>query len=299
MATAKRYDDMKGIDKAAGLLLALPSEDSARVLRCLEESYLERLTTRLLKAEDLPSEVMDAVLKEADAQVLAQEHIAKGGVEYARALLAEAVGTERAEEIITKLLNKIKSQPFHYLADVEPLQLSQFLHTEHPQIVALALSYLTANQSAAILSMLPEKLQALVSLRLANMDSVDPTVVANVESAFRKRLSSLLDTESRTKTGGIDFLVKVLTQVDRSTEHSIMGQLDQLEPELAATIKQQMFVFESLTMLDDRSIQMVLREVDNRDLSIALRGATEALRERVFKNMSQRAAATVHGGNPE
>ncbi len=293
MATAKRFDDMKGIDKAAGLLLALPSDDSARVLRCLEESYLERLTTRLLKAEDLPADVLDSVLREANAQVSAQEYIAKGGVEYARSLLAEAVGTERAEEIITKLLNKIKSQPFHYLADVEPIQLSQFLHTEHPQIVALALSYLTATQSAAILAMLPEKLQAQVSLRLANMDSVDPTMVSNVETAFRKRLSSVLDTESRTKTGGIDYLVKVLTQVDRSTEHSIMGQLDQLEPELAATIKQQMFVFENLTMLDDRSIQLVLREVDNRDLSIALRGATDQLRERVYKNMSQRAAASV------
>ena len=293
MATPKRYDDMKGIDKAAGLLLALPAADSAKVLRCLEESYLERLTTRLLKSDDLPSEVMDAVLREADAQVNAQEYVAKGGVEYARSLLIEAVGADRADEIITKLLNKIKSQPFHYLADVEPLQLAQFLHTEHPQIVALAISYLTANTSASIIAMLPEKMQAQVSLRLANMDSVDPNVVAGVEAAFRKRLSSVLDTETRTKTGGIDYLVKVLTQVDRTTEHSIMGQLDQMEPDLANTIKQQMFVFESLTMLDDRSIQLVLREVDNRDLAIALRGATDQLRGRVYKNMSSRAAATV------
>jgi flagellar motor switch protein FliG len=293
MSMPRRFESLKGIEKAAGLLLTLPADESAKVLRCLEESYLERLTTRLLKPDELETEVLESILQEANALVNAEDYVNRGGVEYARSLLTDALGPARAEEIITKLLNKMSSQPFHYLADVEPVQLAQFLHTEHPQIVGLALSYLTAIQSAAILALLPEKMQAQVSLRLANMDSVDPNVVAQVEAAFRKRLSSVLDTETRTRTGGMDFLVKVLTQVDRTTERAIMGQLDQMEPDLATAIKQQMFVFESLTMLDDRSIQLVLRQVDNRDLSVALRGATPALREHVFKNMSQRASSTV------
>jgi len=289
----RRFDDLKGLDKAAGLLLSLPKDESAAVLRCMNENYLERLTTKLLRAEDIPMDILESVLEEAHALVRATEYIQKGGVEYARALLANAIGTSRAEEIINKLVHKMQSQPFHYLADIEPVALAQFLHTEHPQIVALALSYLTASEAAAILMLLPEKLQAQVSLRLANMDAVDPSVVAQVETAFRARLASVLDAETRTKTGGVDYLVKVLTQVDRTTERSIIGQLDLTEPDLATTIKQQMFVFENLTILDDRSMQLVLREVDHRDLAIALRGANKSLRDHVFKNMSQRAAATI------
>jgi flagellar motor switch protein FliG len=289
----RRFDDLKGLDKAAGLLLSLPPNESSAVLRVLNDQYIERLTGKLLRAEEIPVDILESVLEEAHSLIRATEYIQKGGIEYARTLLGNAIGKDRADEIINKLVNKMQSQPFHYLADVEPVALAQFLHTEHPQIVALALSYLTANEAAAIITLLPEKMQAQVSLRLANMEAVDPAIVEKVEAAFRSRLASVLDTETRTKTGGVEYLVKVLTQVDRTTERQIIGQLDLTEPDLATAIKQQMFVFENLTILDDRSMQLVLREVDHRDLAVALRGATKSLKEHVFKNMSQRAAATI------
>ncbi len=286
---AQRRDDLSGSDKAAALLMALPAEESASVLRHLAETHVERVTLRMLKHDSLALETQEDILREAHTLALAQDYIATGGVDYARKLLTQALGSERAGEIVDRLVATMQSQPFHYLNDVDPMQIATFVRDEHPQIVALILSYLRVNHTADVLSMLPEGLQPQVSMRLAHMDAINPVVVTQIETALRKKLSSVLQTD-KSKTGGVDFLVRVLTQVDRGTERAILEELDESSPELAADIRKQMFVFENLTMLDDRGIQRVLRDVDGKDLTLALRGGATAVRDHIFKNMSQRAA---------
>lgn len=293
-AASRSSDEVSGTVKAATLLMALPPEHAANVLRLLQEGQVERLTTRLLGREPLSPEAQDAVLREAHEIVTAEEYIAAGGVEYARGLLREAFGKDRADDLIERLMARLQSQPFHYLRNVESSQIVLFLHNQHPQIIAVILSYLTSEHAAELLSMLPEHLQPQVSLRLAHMDTVNPQVVAQIETVLRQKLSTVLDNDTaRTKAGGVDYLVRVLRQVDRTTERAIIEHLDEAAPELAEEIKKQMFVFENLTQLDDRSVQRVLREVDQRDLALALRGTTDAVRAHIYRNLSQRAADTV------
>lgn len=290
MNQARRFDELVGSDKAAALLMVLPPEESASVLRLLPEEKVERVAIKMLRPNSISPDAREAVLQEAHAIAAAQQYIEAGGVDYARKLLTRALGSERAEDIVTRLLDSMQAQPFHYLKDVEPAQIATFLHGEHPQTIALILSYLSVSHTAAILSALPDKLQAQISMRLANMDATNPAVVTQVETVLHKKLSSVLSTADRNKTGGVDFLVRVLTQVDRGTERAILDQLDESAPDLATDIKKQMFVFENLIQLDSRSMQRVLRDVDGKDLGLGLRGATPGVREHIFTNMSQRAA---------
>lgn len=292
MSNSRRADELMGSEKAAALLMTLPTEDSANVLRCLAPDHLEKVTVKMLLHDQLSPEAQSAILQEAHDLATAEQYIATGGVDFAKALLTRAVGPERAEEIVSRLVATMEAQPFHYLNDVDPTQIANFLHGEHPQTIALILSYLNVRQTASIISLLPYEIQAQVSMRVANIDAINPAVVAQVENALKKRLSSVLGTDS-SKTGGMDFLVKVLTQVDRGTERGILEQLDESAPELAADIRKQMFVFDNLTILDDRSMQRVLRDIDNKDLSLALRGSGEDVRQHIFKNISQRAAETL------
>jgi flagellar motor switch protein FliG len=292
-AAPRRYEDLDGSDKAAVLLMCLPSDGSANVLRQLPESQVERITSRMLEHEQVSPEAQEQLLREAGDLAAAHEYVIAGGIPYAQRLLSDALGAERAQELIDRLMARLKAQPFHYLGGVEGSQIATFLHNEHPQTIALVLSHLNARQSADILTLLPEKLQPQVSLRLANMGAINPATITQVETALKKKLSTVLDSESRSKTGGVEFLVKVLTNVDRGTERSIMEDLDTVDPELAADIKRQMFMFENLVQLDDRSIQRVLRDVDSRDLALALRGANPLVRDKVFANMSSRAADNV------
>lgn len=290
--SAQRYTQLSGSDKAATLLMALPDEASADVLRRLPQDKVERVTMKMLRGNSVEPETSEEIFREACDLALGHEHLMAGGPDYARALLGQALGAERAEEIVERLLATMREQPFRYLSSVEPAQIATFLQSEHPQTIALILSYLSIYQTADVLSMLPERLQAQVSARLANMDTISPAVVAQVEAALKKKLSSVLESD-HSKTGGLEYLVRVLMQTDRGTERAILEQLDESAPDLATEVKKRMFVFENLTQLDDRSIQRVLRDVDGRDLVLALRGATETVRNHVFRNMSQRAAETV------
>lgn len=289
----KKTSDVPGTIKAATLLMALPPDRAANVLRLLHDTQVEKLTTKMLGKDPLDPEVQDAILHEAAEIATAEQYISAGGVEYARGLLQQAFGRERADELIERLIAKMQSRPFHYLTHVEASQIVLFLHNQHPQIIALILSYLSSEHAAEILSLLPEHLQPQVSLRLASMDTINPQVVAQIEAALRQKLSTVIDNGAQTKAGGVEYLVRVLRQVDRTTERAIIDHLDEVAPDLAAEIKKQMFVFENLTLLDDRSMQRVLRDVDQRDLALALRGTTETVAEHVYRNMSQRAAAMV------
>ena len=223
---------------------------------------------------------------------LAQQYIAEGGIGYAKELLDKALGQEKAQEVISKLTASLQVRPFEFVRKTDPSQLLNFIQVEHPQTIAMILSYLTASQAAMVLGALPPEKQADVAKRIAMMDRTSPDVIKEVERVLERRLSSLVN-QDYTIVGGVDAIVNILNTVDRSTEKHIMESLEIEEPELADEIRKKMFVFEDILLLDDRAIQRVLRDVENSDLGIALKGANEDVQNAIFNNLSKRLAAMI------
>ena len=229
------------------------------------------------------------VLKEAQEILMAREFMARGGVDYARDVLERALGPERAQNLLARITASLQVRPFDFMRHTDPQQVLGFIQGEHPQTIALILSYLEAPQAAMILSGLPAIMQAEVAKRIARMDRITPEVLREVERVLERKLSTVMG-QDFTMAGGIDAVVAIVNSADRTTERNIMEHLEENDPELAEEIKKRLFVFEDIIRLDDRSLQRVLREVDMKELGLALKGATEELRTKFFKNMSKRAA---------
>ena len=223
---------------------------------------------------------------------LAQQYIAEGGIGYAKELLEKALGNEKAQGVIAKLTASLQVRPFEFVRKTEPSQLLNFIQDEHPQTIAMILSYLPANQASMVLGALPAEKQADVARRIAQMDRTSPDVIKEVERVLERKLASLVN-QDYTIVGGIDAIVSILNSVDRTTEKHIMESLEIEEPELADEIRKKMFVFEDILLLDDRAIQRVLREVDNADLELALKSSTEEVQNVIFRNLSKRLAAMI------
>ena len=215
-----------------------------------------------------------------------------GGIGYAKELLEKALGEEKAKDVIGKLTASLQVRPFEFIRKTDPSQLLNFIQDEHPQTIAMILSYLTAAQAAMVLGALPPEKQADVAKRIAMMDRTSPDVIKEVERVLERKLSSLMN-QDYTIVGGVDAIVGILNTVDRGTEKHIMESLEIEEPELADEIRKKMFVFEDILLLDDRAIQRVLRDVDNNDLAVALKGANEEVQGVIFKNLSKRLAAMI------
>ncbi len=281
-----------GRQKAAILMVTLGPELSANIYKHLREEEIEDLTLEIANIRRVEPEAKEAVLSEFKEIALAQEYITSGGIEYARELLDKAFGTAKAEEIIRRLTASLQVRPFDFARRADPSQLFNFIQSEHPQTISLIMAYLQPEQAATILSALSPERQAEVARRLATMDRTNPEVLGEVESVLEKRLANFINQDS-TSAGGIQATVEVLNRVDRTTEKTIMESLEDTDPELAETIKKRMFVFEDIVILDDRSIQRVIREVDSKDWALSLKASNEAVKERVFKNMSQRAATML------
>ena len=221
-----------------------------------------------------------------------RQYIAEGGIGYAKELLEKALGEEKAQSVISKLTASLQVRPFEFVRKTEPSQLLNFIQDEHPQTIAMILSYLSAGQAAMIIGALPPEKQADVAKRIALMDRTSPDVIKEVERVLERKLSSLVN-QDYTIVGGVDAIVGILNTVDRATEKHIMESLEIEEPELADEIRKKMFVFEDILLLDDRAIQRVLRDVDNNDLGVALKAANEEVQNVIFKNMSKRLAAMI------
>lgn len=278
-----------GRQKAAILLISLGSELSAKVFRYLRESEIEVLAKEIAMIRRVPPEVRDEVLSEFKELCLAKRYIDEGGLEYAKDVLEKAVGLQKALEIIRKLVDSLQVRPFEFIRKTGPAELINFLHDEHPQTIALILSYLDPEKAAAVLGALEPRVQIDVAKRIATMDRTSPSVVAEVEKVLQRKMSSLVDREY-TAPGGLQTIVGMLNKVDRATEKLILENLEAEDPELAEEIKKRMFLFEDIVLLDDRSIQRVLREVDiEKDLPVALKGASEEVRKKIMKNLSTRA----------
>ena len=284
-------EELTGVQKAAILLIALGPEKSADIFKHLKEEEIEELTLEIANTRSVSPQIKEAVLNEFYQVCLAQQYIAEGGIAYAKELLDKALGGDRAQEVISKLTASLQVRPFEFVRKTDPSQVLNFIQDEHPQTIAMILSYLTPAQAAMIISALSPEVQADVAKRIATMDRTSPDVVKEVERVLERKLSSLIN-QDYTIVGGVDAIVNILNTVDRSTEKHIMESLEIEEPELADEIRKKMFVFEDI-MLDDRAIQRVLRDVDNSDLSIALKSANEDVQNTIFKNLSKRLAAMI------
>lgn len=289
---ATNTQDYTGIQKAAILLIALGPERSADIFKHLKEDEIEELTLEIANTRSVSPQVKEDVLNEFYQICLAQQYIAEGGIGYAKELLDKALGEEKAQEVITKLTASLQVRPFEFVRKTDPSQLLNFIQDEHPQTIAMILSYLTSAQAALVIGALPPEKQADVAKRIAMMDRTSPDVIKEVERVLEKKLSSLVN-QDYTIVGGVDAIVNILNTVDRTTEKHIMESLEIEEPELADEIRKKMFVFEDILLLDDRAIQRVLRDVDNADLGVALKAANDEVQNVIFKNLSKRLAAMI------
>lgn len=288
---ARNRRGLTGKQKAAILLISLGPDVSAQVYKHLSEEEIERLSLEISSVKKVDSDLKEDILDQFHQIALAQDYISQGGVGYAKTVLEKAFGKQEATNIINRLTSSLQVRPFDFARKADAHQVLNFIQSEHPQTIALVLSYLDPEQAGQILSELQEELQADVAKRIAIMDSTSPDIISQVEQVLERNLSSSL-TEDYTQTGGIESVVEVLNSVDRSTERTILDTLEIQDPELADEIKKRMFVFEDIVILDNRAIQRVIREVDNDDLRLSLKVASEEVKEVVFKNMSQRMSET-------
>ena len=285
-------NDLSGVQKAAILLITLGPERSAGIFKHLKEEEIEELTLEIANTRTVGPDVKEAILEEFYGVCLAQQYIAEGGINYARELLEKSLGSEKAMDVIGRLTASLQVKPFEFVRKTDATQLINFIQDEHPQTIALILSYLAPGQAAQIISGLSPDRQADVARRIAVMDRTSPDVIKEVENVLEQKLASLVN-QDYTIIGGVDSVVEILNSVDRGTEKHIMESLEIEEPELADEIRKKMFVFEDILLLDDRSIQRVLRDVDNHDLGIALKAANEQVQNAIFNNLSKRVATMI------
>ena len=285
-------EEITGVQKAAILLIALGPEKSSNVFKHLKEDEIEQLTLEIANTRSVSPATKDAVLDEFYEVCLAQQYIAEGGITYAKALLEKALGEERARDVIGKLTASLQVRPFEFVRKTDASQLLNFIQDEHPQTIALILSYLSSGQAASIISALTPDKQTDVAKRIAQMDRTSPDVIKEVEKVLEQKLSSLVN-QDYTIVGGVDSIVDILNTVDRGTEKHIMESLEIEDPELADEIRKKMFVFEDILSLDDRSVQRVLREVDNNELAVALKGSNEDVQNLIFSKLSKRLATMI------
>src|SRR5690554_6604303 len=283
------YNRLNGKQKAAILLVALGPDVSATVFKHLNDEEIEELTLEIANLRSVEKEIKDRVLEEFYELCQAHDYINQGGIEYAREVLEKAVGKERANSILERLTATLQVRPFDAIRRTDPSQLMNFIQGEHPQTIAMIMAYLQPEQAAKVLAYLPPDIQADVSNRIALMDRTSPDIVKEVESVLERKMSAIVSNEYAS-AGGIQSIVNILNFADRGTEKNILDRLEEKDPELVEEIRKRMFVFEDIILLSDRAVQVVLRQVDTHDIALALKTPSEDVTEKIFRNMSKRAA---------
>ena len=291
-ALAESMNEMTGIQKAAVLLLALDQEAASMVLSRLNPKTVEEVTRELASTSRVPEKIRDAVLSEFYELAVAQNWAREGGLDYARSLLMKSLDPKDAERIINQISQQVRRTPFAFLQKAESTNLLTFIQDEHPQTIALIVSHLAHHKASEILGGLPGPKQIEVVKRVANMEQTNPEVIAEVERGLEARLANMLN-QSFEKIGGVETVAEMLNLVDRTTEKGIMEGLEAEDPDLVEEIRRLMFVFEDINLVDDKGIQAVLKEVENDELAIALKAASDDLKDKIFKNMSERAATMI------
>ncbi|MDR1302608.1 MAG: flagellar motor switch protein FliG [Treponema sp.] len=288
----KNSKDISGRQKAAIFLVSIGAEVSSEIFKYLREDEIETLTFEIARLETVESEQKDAILQEFQELMMANQFITTGGIDYARELLEKALGNQKAVDIINRLTSSLQVRPFDFIRRTDPAHLLNFIQQEHPQTIALIVAYLEPNKASVIIQNLPHEMQSDVARRIATMDRTSPEVLREVERVLEKKLSTL-SSEDYTAAGGVESIVEILNLVDRTSEKQIIEALEGDDPELAEEIKKRMFVFEDIVMIDDKSIQKILREVDSGELAKALKSVDAEVQDKIFRNMSKRAAGML------
>ncbi|MEX0655191.1 MAG: flagellar motor switch protein FliG [Phycisphaeraceae bacterium] len=284
--------EMSGVRKAAILLLTLDQDASTTLLKQLPGPAVEEVTRELASLGDIPRGARDQILKEFYDLAVAQTWASEGGLDYARALLQHSLDPKEADRILQQISTQVRRTPFSFLQKAESTNLLTFIQDEHPQTIALIVSHLPHHKASEILGGLPTPKQIEVVKRVANMEQTNPEVITEVEKGLESRLANMLN-QSFEKIGGVNTVAEMLNLVDRTTEKSIMEGLEAEDPDLVEEIRRLMFVFEDILLVNDKGIQSVLKEVDNDELALALKTASQELKDKVFSNMSERAAKLI------
>ncbi len=284
---------LTGLRKAAILLVQLGRERAAKIMGRLPEQMVEDLTAEIVRLRDVSSDDAATVLSEAHVRMSSDDIAGRGGMDLARQLLAESLGADKADEIMERLGATLAEMPFESMRRADARQLLTFLADEHPQTIALVLAHLSPAQSAIVLSGFDQKLQAEVAHRIALMERASPDVIRLVEKELDRRMSTVLGPQELSSVGGVTPLVAIINRADRGTERMILEGLENVSPELAEQVRAQMFIFEDITTLDDKAIQLVLRNVETNDLALALKGTSTIVREKIMRNLSTRAAENL------
>lgn len=283
-------DKVVGARKAAILLLSMGADEAAGILRYMKRSEVEAITVEIAKIKRVDPSLQDEVLNEFYHLSQADRQIAEGGADLAKEMLERAFDDQRAGEIMHRLRNFLQKRPFEILRKVDATQIGALVQDEHPQTIAVILSYTEPAQSAAVLSALSAELQTDVARRIALMGRPAPEVITEIELLVEQKLSDIAADEASGGTGGLNVIVPILNNTERAAERQIMSALEERDPELAESIRNRMFVFENIVQLEDRAIQKVLRRVDNKTLALAMKGAAPDIGDRLMKNLSQKAA---------
>jgi flagellar motor switch protein FliG len=286
-------DQLTGVSKAAVLLVQMGKEQSARVLRSLGEAEVEALMAEIARLDSIDPDTVGSVLREFHDIATARSYYLQGGLSFAEEVLIATLGPEKARDVLGRLSAALVDMPFEFLRRVDPRLVLSFLQEEHPQTMALVLGHMPSEQAAAVLSGLPESVQADVARRLAVMDRTSPEIVKQVGAYLEKRLSTILQSSDFSKVGGVKPLVEIINHSDRQTERLILDGLDRIDPALAEEVRAHMFTFEDILKLDDRSVQLLLRQVDTKELAVALKGVAEEVKDKILRNMSERGAVAL------
>ncbi|KYH29741.1 flagellar motor switch protein FliG [Clostridium colicanis DSM 13634] len=293
MTRMAKENKLTGVQKAAILFITLGPEIASGIIKRMTDSEIQKITYEIANITAVKQEQRAEILKEFVEMNRAKDYILEGGFEYAKTLLGKALGSQRANEILEKVTEATQQyRPFAIARKADAHQLLNIISNEHPQTIALILCYLQPDKAGQIIGELPEDIQTEVAFRIASMDNTSPMVIKEIEKVLNSKLSSVVRTDMTT-IGGVDTLVDILNQVDRTTEKNITEGLEREDPDLAEKIKQSMFVFDDIITLDDVSIQRVLREVESKDLALALKGCSEEVANCIFRNQSKRAAASL------
>jgi flagellar motor switch protein FliG len=288
----ENYDELSGLTKSAILLLALDEDAASIILKQMEQKAVEELTREIASLREIPDKIRDRVVNEFYDIALAQRWANEGGLEYAKQLLGKSLPAGDADRILQQISQQVRKTPFAFLQKAESQNLLTFIQDEHPQTIALIVSHLPFHKASEVLAGLPGPKQIEVVKRVANMEQTNPEVVIEVERGLEARLSNMLS-QSFDKIGGVESVAEILNLVDRSTEKGIMEGLEAEDPDLVEEIRRLMFVFEDIKLVSDKGIQSVLKEVDNDELALALKTASDELKDLVFRNMSERASQLI------
>ncbi len=282
-----------GVRKAAVVLIQLGRDSAASVLGHLSDAEVEAISAEIARLEYVDANESTAALTEFRDMANAKANIARGGLAFARTMLEQSLGADRAGEIMERLQAAAIQMPFQFVHRADPTQLRTFIADEHPQVIALVLAHMTAEKASLVLSGLPSNLQAEVAHRIAVMDRTSPEIIHAVEQSLERKLSSVLQPAEMSRVGGVDPLVSIINRSDRVTERQIVAGLEALDAELAEEVRSRMFMFEDIVHIEDRSVQLVLRQVNEAELALALKGVSESVRNKITSNLSSRAAETL------